>query len=400
MTTRRTFLQNAGVISLAPMLPKFVHRDLHGAENGDAEEKDNGRILVVIQLDGGNDGLNTVVPYGDELYAKYRRALRIEPEKVLKIDSQVGLHPSMRGTMDLFEDQRLTIVQGVGYPNPNRSHFESMAIWHHASLESNHHDGNGWLGRAFDQVSHNGSSPHAVSVGHSSIPAAIQGRRSKVVGLTDFRDLKLHSKVESLTVANESDDLNAFVARTVHQSYEVAKQWEDHVAQDQGTAYPSTKLARDLKLAARMIKLGSKSRVYYALQPGYDTHAGQTIPHSQLLSELSGALKAFLDDMQLAKLDDRVIVMAFSEFGRRVQENGSSGTDHGAAGPVFLAGKHVAGGCFGDHPSLSDLDDGDLKMSIDFRQLYATILNEWLGIGLEQTLSKSFSALPIISSIT
>lgn len=396
MTSRRTFLKNAGIVSLSPMLPVFLHRDLFGAE-----DKDDGRILVVIQLDGGNDGLNTVIPYRDELYTKYRPDLRIKEDQVLRIDPQVGLHPSMRGAMDLLEDQRLVVVQGVGYPNPNRSHFESMAIWHHARLDPKYHDGNGWLGRAFDQLSSKKeSSPHAVVIGQSTTPAAIQGRRSKVITLSDFRDLTLHTDVESRTTTSESDDLTAFIARTVHQSYEVARHWDDHSAEDPSTAYPSSKLASDLRLASRMIKLGSKSRVYYASQSGYDTHAGQALVHGRLLSELSGALKAFLDDMQLAKLDDRVIVFVFSEFGRRVQENGSSGTDHGAAGPVFLAGKNVTSGCLGDHPSTSELDDGDLKMSIDFRRLYATVLDQWLGLDSEQVLSQSYTPVPVIKSVT
>ncbi|HBE71575.1 MAG TPA: hypothetical protein DDW52_25815 [Planctomycetaceae bacterium] len=398
MINRRKLVQNSGIVSLAPFLPAFLHNSVQGDEKENAALRDEKKLLVVIQLTGGNDGLNTVIPYDNELYQRHRPSLGIPADRVLKINSQIGFHPSMRAAADLLESGRLSIVQGVGYPNPNRSHFESMAIWHHAHVDSRHHDGNGWLGRSFDYgTSVDGATDATVAVGDAQIPAAIRGRRAKAIALAALDDLKLMSAINAPKQNDYQGALASFVARTIQHSYQVSKDWEAEGTEG-AAQYPATKLAGDLRLAAQLIKSGAGSRVYYASQPGYDTHAVQARTHGDLLREFSEALKAFLDDMQDSGLDDRVLVLAFSEFGRRVTENGSSGTDHGAAGPVFLAGKHIAAGCVGSHPSLVDLLDGDLKMSIDFRQIYASLLEQWLGIESKRVLSQVYTQLPILKA--
>jgi uncharacterized protein (DUF1501 family) len=396
MNTRRQFLQQSALISLAPLVPAFIARSA-SAENLSADD----RVLVVIQLDGGNDGLNTVIPFADENYARFRRELRIKSDDILKLDSAVGLNPAMKTAADLFQDGRLTVVQGVGYPNPNRSHFESMAIWHHARLDSGDHDGNGWLGRASESIQpRNTSTPDSIYVGADGLPAALRGRRSTPVALQNESDLKL--AVADVAIGNQPDDsqdIAAFVQRSVAQSYEAARRFRES-NDAKGTAeanYPGTKLGEKLKLVAKLLKLGGGTRIFYVSQPGYDTHAAQLYPHADLLREFAGGLKAFLNDLKSAKLDDRVVVLAFSEFGRRVEENGSAGTDHGAAGPVFLAGSKVRGGIVGSHPSLTDLDRGDLKMAIDFREVYATLLAQWLGVSSTQTLRAEFAQLNLLS---
>ncbi len=392
MISRRHFLNRSAIVSLAPWLPAF----LPGSVSATATS--NEKILVVIQLSGGNDGLNTVVPFADELYARQRKDLRIPTDRVLKLNNQVGLHPSMRSAMDLFQDGRLTVVQGVGYPNPNRSHFESMSIWHHARLESDGHDGHGWLGRAADARTM-ATDTDSYWIGSGEIPQALLGRRANAIALENESDLSLTEPSAATSAPDTSSaNIESFVSRTIHQSFAAARSLDSRMTTQQSATYPSTELGRQMRLASRLIKLDGDARVYYVSQSGYDTHSGQLPTHAQLLREFSDALKAFLEDMRDAKLDERIVVLVFSEFGRRVQENGSSGTDHGAAGPVFLAGKQVAGGLVGEQPSLTDLDDGDLKMDIDFRRVYATLLDAWLGIDSKLVLGASFEPMALLAN--
>ena len=398
MNTRRRFLKQSALVSFAPFVPAFLPRSLRGAE-ARADE----RVLVVIQLDGGNDGLNTVIPFRDELYAKHRRELRIAETEVLKLNDSLGLHPGMRAAADLFEQGRLTIVQGVGYPNPNRSHFESMSIWHHARLDASQHDSIGWLGRVGDsEPGRNEAGPESIYVGGEAIPVALRGRRSEAVSLANESDLQLYAPFESVAASSSaSGTLDAFVQRTLDGSFDAARRFaESGEAATGEAAYPSSELARKLKLIARLIKLGGGMRVFYISQPGYDTHSAQLNTHRRLLSTFARALKAFLDDLQSAGLEDRVVTLAFSEFGRRVKENGSAGTDHGAAGPMFLAGRSVRGGIVGEHPSLEDLERGDLKMSIDFRSIYAAALEDWLAIPAGPVLSAEFKRPTLFQAST
>lgn len=396
MTTRRQFLKDSAIVSLSPFVPAFLGRSLAADDL-----KADARVLVVIQLDGGNDGLNTVIPWSDENYGKHRRELRIAEQDILKLDDAIGLHPQMKPAAQLFEDRRLAIVQGVGYPNPNRSHFESMAIWHHARRDERLHDGIGWLGRAADSVRRGNGIADSIYVGSEAIPVALRGRRANSVSLENETDLKLTTDVSSNgSGAAATNDLAAFVSRTTAQSYAAAKRFsESSEAQSGGgDGYPQSKLGQKLRLVAKLLKLGGGTRVYYVSQTGYDTHAAQLFQHSQLLREFSTALTALVDDMAACGFTDRVVVLAFSEFGRRVEENGSAGTDHGVAGPVFLAGAPVAGGLVGAHPSLLDLDAGDLKTSIDFRQIYAAVLDNWLGIRSTGVLGERFEPLELFRS--
>ncbi len=391
MSNRREFLKQSALVSLSPLVPLFLRQSV-----GAAELKPDERTLVVIQLDGGNDGLNTVIPFADENYARFRRELRINPENVLKLDGEVGLHPQMKPAAQLFEEGRLAIVQGVGYPNPNRSHFESMAIWHHARVKSDEHDRIGWLGRAADQSKRaNSAAADSIYIGAEAVPVALRGRRANAVSLENESDLKLAAGITGGGDPAAAGDLAAYVQQTVDRSFEAARRFsESSEAKTTGSdPYPGSKLGQKLRLISRLLKLGGGTRIYYASQPGFDTHSAQSFQHARLLSEFSSALKAFLDDLRGAKLEDRVIVLAFSEFGRRVEENGSAGTDHGCAGPVLLAGANVQGGVVGRHPSLSDLDEGDLKMSVDFRQVYATLLEHWLGADADAVLGRSFAPL-------
>jgi uncharacterized protein (DUF1501 family) len=388
--SRRDLFRRIPLIALAPAVPGFIAR-LAGA----ATAEQDGRLVVVIQLDGGNDGLNTVVPFGDEAYARNRPALKLATDRLIKVSDGIGLHPAMGAAGKLLEAGQLAIVPGVGYPNPNRSHFASMAIWQTARLDEEEHAATGWLGRGLD------STPGASSmfIGPGAIPPTIRGRRSPASSLERIDDLTLDPAFVRPEIPADGDDLLAFVRRSTLDAYASSDRLAE-LATDQSSAarYPGTGLATRLKLVARLIKGGYAARVFYTVQSGYDTHAQQAGTHYGLLNELSGALKAFLDDLADAKLADRVLVLCFSEFGRRVRENGSAGTDHGAAGPVFLAGPRVEPGLRGAYPSLTDLDSGDLKPAVDFRRVYATILENWLGIPAEAALGARFAPLALLKS--
>jgi uncharacterized protein (DUF1501 family) len=408
--TRRDFLKTSTLFALAPTIPGFLAQTARAAK----VERD-GRVLVVIQLDGGNDGINTVVPFADEGYAKHRKVLRIPKERLVKVNDQVGLHPSLADAGKLLDTGQFAIVQGVSYPNPNRSHFRSMAIWHSARLDPEEHGGLGWLGRALDDgesARHpytpprsgegKGGGAGSLLIGSGPPPVAIRGRRSVASALERPEDFALAAGADprkAIIKKEMADDLTAFVQRSMLDAYATADRLaEVAAAKDTDSRYPGSSLAGRLQLIARLLKAGFGTRIYYTLQPGYDTHSAQLQTHGQLLFELAGALKAFLDDLAAAKLADRVAVLMFSEFGRTVDENGSAGTDHGTSGPVFLAGSGVKPGLVGTTPSLLDLDPkhGDLKVGIDFRQVYAAVLEDWLNLPSPSALGGTFQKLPLL----
>lgn len=390
---RRQFLKSTGLVSLTPLVPGFVNR-LAASTKPETDRS----ILVVLELSGGNDGINTLVPFRDEKYRELRPQLALDPDTLHKINDSMGLHRSLQGCKELFDDGTLSIVNGVGYPNPNRSHFESMGIWHRGIREGKRESGAGWLGHALDLARQKGQTDmDGYFVGRDAVAEAMIGRRAQVAALSRFGDLQLSESIESIASANQQDDVTAFVQQQMSDSYATARQMESAAQETTASGgYRNSRLGQQMRLVSRLIKTGSAARVYYTRQGGYDTHAQQTNTHSQLLFELSSSLKTFTDDMNASGLGDRVVVMAFSEFGRRVHENGSAGTDHGTAGPVFLAGNTVNGGLSGETTSLTDLEEGDLKTQFDFRRIYATLLDRWLEIDSSKVLGKSFEHLPII----
>jgi uncharacterized protein (DUF1501 family) len=401
MSSRREFLKatlaGSPLIALASTVPGFLARTARAATAEKAA-----RVLVVIQLDGGNDGINTVVPFADEGYAKHRKLLRIRADTLLKFDGNVGLHPSMRDAASLWESGRLAVLPGVGYPNPNRSHFESMAIWQTARLDPEEGNALGWLGQGLDAASTEATRASSLCVGNGATPLALRGRRSVASVMERVDELSLDTsavRLNDVRPSAKSDDLLAYVRRSTLDAYASS----DRIAAltagaADATRYPEVALADRLRTVARLLKGGHPARVYYTSQTGYDTHAGQLGTHSELLYEFSTALRAFLDDLAASGLEERVLVMAFSEFGRRVAENSSIGTDHGTSGLVFLAGPHVRPGLVGKYPSLTDLSDGDLKTLVDFRAVYATILARWLDLPSEVALGGKFEPLTLLKS--
>jgi uncharacterized protein (DUF1501 family) len=417
MLARRDFLKQSSLLALAPSIPGFLARTARAA----APLRD-GRVLVVVELNGGNDGINTVVPFADEGYAKHRKKLRLAKDRLVKVNDKIGLHPALANFGKLLEAGQLAIAQGVSYPNPSRSHFRSMATWHTGRLDPEEHKGAGWLGRGLDTVpspptplptgergdkttplprGERGRGEGAILVGSGPPPVAIRGRRSIASAIERPEDFSLIAGADpraALSREEPADDLSAFVQRSMLDAYATADGLKRLAGDTDDARYPSTGLASRLRLIARLIKVGLDTRVFYTLQSGYDTHSAQLFAHSSLLFELSGALKAFLDDLTVAKLAQRVVVVIFSEFGRTVCENGSAGTDHGTAGPVFLAGSSVKGGLVGATPSLIDLDpkDGDLRRSLDFRQIWATLLDDWLGLSAKEALGGTFEHIRLL----
>jgi uncharacterized protein (DUF1501 family) len=400
MHFRRDFLRRASLIALAPMVPVFVAHTARAAK----PDRD-GRILVILELGGGNDGINTLVPFADEGYAKCRKTLRLPKEQLIKLNDSAGLHPAMKEAGQLLESNRLAIVQAVGYPNPSRSHFESMAIWHSARVDRDERNSLGWIGRGLDDGPKPCSdAPAAVFIGAGQMPAALRSRRSVASGLTRPEDFVLAPEVKPGPGGlgpEPKDDLLAFVRRSTLDGYASAGRMAEVIRKaDRDGHYPPTNLGSQLGLIARLIRGDMGTRVYYAIQASYDTHAGQAGTHFLLLRELSGALKAFLDDLATAKLAERVTVLVFSEFGRTIQENGGFGTDHGTAGLVFLAGPSVKAGIVGTMPKLLDPDPkhGDLRVGLDFRRVYATVLEDWLGLPAKAALNGAFEKLPLFRS--
>jgi uncharacterized protein (DUF1501 family) len=374
--------------------------------------KRDGRVLVVIQLDGGNDGINTVVPFADEGYAKYRKVLRLPKERLLKIDKEVGLHPAMHEAAKLLESGQLAVVQGVGYPNPSRSHYKSMAIWHSANVNLPKEDvidaeskaTYGWIGQGLDGGPRPADgSAGATFIGTGAMPAALRSRRSVASAVTRLEDLVLNLKKKPAAEPSieRGKDLAAFVQRCTLDAYATSERMTEVLrAKDTGGTYPANRLADQLRIIARLIKSGVGTRVFYTSQwrNAYDTHAVQLPVQAELLSELSGGLKAFLDDMAASCLAERIAVLCFSEFGRRVAENDSQGTDHGTAGPVLVAGPKVKAGLIGAAPKLLDLEDGDLKMSVDFRRVCAAVLEKWLELPAKTALGGEFAPLPLFNA--
>lgn len=404
-SSRRRFISNGVGASIALGInSKIPDVLLHAAEHS----KKSDRILVFVQLTGGNDGLNTVIPYRDENYEKARPKLALSSSQRMEIDDSLALHQSLSGFEALMQKGLATIVQGVGYDSPNRSHFESMDIWH-TCLRKNEARTEGWLGKYLDQyASKNGGNVPALHLGNRQQPSALMSRNVRVPSINALEEFQLSNDSELLRSLlheataiqrSQANDLLGFV-QTSTTSAIVAS---DRVTEASGKYesnidYPDSRLGTQLKTVAQLIDAGMKTQIYYVELDGFDTHAKQAQAHATLLKEWSDAVSAFTSDMHTKEHGERICVVSFSEFGRRVAENASEGTDHGAAAPMFLCGGGLGSSVVGDFPSLTDLNDGDLKHAIDFRSVYATLLDQWLGIDAETILGNDYSQLDLFSA--
>lgn len=367
------------------------------------------RIIVAIQLAGGNDGLNMVVPYGNGSYYQARKSIAIPVDKVMKLNDQIGLNPAMSGMHNLYQTGKLAILQGVGYPDPNRSHFRSIEIWQTARPDKI--EDTGWLGRYLDLLySGRDNLFPAVNV-DPLLPKTLFGAKVNVPSVSNINDFRFrtdphYAKDRSAQVSAFNDiyadyALNRPNVELLRKAGVDANRASDHLRDlvskyRSSAAYPDGGFGKSMKFIAQMITGKLDCSVYGASLNGFDTHSNQTVQQDRLLKELSDGLAAFYSDLEAHNVHDEVLVLVFSEFGRRVAENGARGTDHGTAAPMFVLGSGVKGGIYGEHPDFGNLDNGDLKYKIDFRNVYATILDRWMKADSREILFHKFDDLGFI----
>ncbi len=458
MLNRRQLLKRAlhtsPLLALGSTVPQFLARTAQAAA---ATPKNRDKILVVVELTGGNDGLNMVVPYGDDLYQKARPTLGIKKDEVIRIDDLMGLNPALKPLEKMLGDHQLATLQGVGYPNPNRSHSEAMDIWHTADPRGRSRAG--WLGQAIGLMPLAEGKIPALGLGDNKLPLALQGAPGGVPNVNPNQEYGLELSwpqfqndsaakpappppvVEKKTEKSEKGaaekawdpyaadatgdaarkarldaiaarkrlihDLTAaapdrpnsmaqFARRTALETFSTVDRLNELLATARRNGgYFGGNLTGRLQLIARMIQADFGARVYFASLGSFDTHGNQRPDQDKLLGELADALQRFFADLNESGNADRVVLLTFSEFGRRVHENDSHGTDHGAASSLFLAGPRVKGGLIGKHPSLANLEDGDLRFHTDFRSVYATILEDWLHCDSRRVLGEKFDRLPL-----
>src|SRR5712691_6556142 len=417
--TRRSLIGRGALLVASGFLaPSFITRTAialgnPAAQSGpvvlDASKKKN--ILVVLQLSGGNDGINTLIPFGDANYAKYRPTLGIPTGDVLKLTDSVGLHPSLVKIKGLYDQGKVAVIQGVGYPNPNRSHFRSMDIWHSAQPET--FERSGWLGRYVSacQCAQDNALP-AISVGDqlntmfwtdtTLVPAVASIGAFSFLTDTKYKNDRTFQMQTLQNIYSQAGNWSAYeglIRRGTLQALAGSDELQKVAASYQTPIqYPANNgLANQLKLVAQVIAGNLGTRLFSVSMGGYDTHANQKPTQDKNLAQLGDALDAFMQDLANIHQQDNVVVMTFSEFGRRVKQNGSNGTDHGTAEPMFIIGNAVQGGMYGSYPSLSDLDNnGDLKFNADFRSVYAGILRDVVGADPTPILSGSYDPINVI----
>jgi uncharacterized protein (DUF1501 family) len=425
MLSRRIFVQDGfKVVSLGLAMPHIFTRAVQaaGVEAGrDAsvlnspDQQSNDlyakRTLIVVQMAGGNDGLNTVVPYTDGVYLQNRKNVGIPEDQVLKLDDRFGLHPAMGGMKSLWDDGKMAIVHGVGYPNPSFSHFRAMDIWQNANPEGKASEG--WLAKLVKGAVDRRGHPFAGFAAGGTLPPALMSPDYPVPAVGDVNSFKLLP--DPRFAADATARQNALVK--LYQSYpggapfaQVLQSTEEgtlssidqlqkaHAAYKPAVEYPRDGFGAGLKLLAETITGNLGVKVGYVTIGGFDTHSNEKNTHQRLLQSLSDGLKAFWDDLVAQGKADDVMIMSWSEFGRRVGENGSNGTDHGTAGPQFIIGNGLRGGHWGDPVNLNDLSQGNLTFTTDFRSVYATVMDGWLGAPAEKLLGARFQTLGFLGA--
>jgi uncharacterized protein (DUF1501 family) len=410
MLTRRDFLAG-GLLSTAAgiTVPAVLAKGVLAATNDGIH---NDRVLVVLQMGGGNDGLNTVVPFADPAYANARPTIGIPGDKVLRINDQVGLNPALPQLRSLYDAGRVAIVQGVGYDRPTYSHFEGLHVWEHADPQRRQTDG--WLGKLLAlQLDSQGHPLAGCALGQASTPAELRaagGRVSVIESAASYRIQGGTGREVAASALYRTTpgiygalfDQALGTARSGIAALQDTSKYTPSVSYTpKSTVYGSKNdLASALQLTAQMIVTQPSVKVCHVVLGGFDTHQQETTRQTALLAYVDAAVSAFMQDLEAHGQADRVVLMTWSEFGRRVAENGSRGTDHGSAAPVFVVGKPVAGGLYGEPPSLTSLvDDGNLKYTTDFRSVYQTVIRDWLGADAGSVLGASFPELPLLKAV-
>jgi uncharacterized protein (DUF1501 family) len=398
LINRRKFLHLGSLATGTAMLPKFL-KAFEGGSYGLAGNK----VLVIIQLSGGNDGLNTVIPVNNDIYYRERPGLSIAKEKALILNAEAGLHPSLTNLKALYDEGNLAILNNVGYPNPDRSHFRSMDIWQTAS-NSNEYLNSGWLGRYLDAQCMGCSKPTQVLEMDDMLSLALSGEQMKGIALRDPKRLYETSQdpffkdLLQAGLREQAEDPASYLYKVMAETLSGA----DYIFQQSKLrpsvrVYPNSEIGKNLKTIASLISSDINTRVYYVSLGSFDTHVGQQAKQEKLFNELNEAIKPFTEDLKSNNRFEDVLMMSFSEFGRRVGENGSGGTDHGTANNMFLIGGGLKNkGILNEMPDLSNLTDGDLNQQLDFKRVYATVLSKWLQADDHKILGKQYEYLNFI----
>tara|TARA_B110000093_G_scaffold29692_1_gene29880 strand:+ start:426 stop:1616 length:1191 start_codon:yes stop_codon:yes gene_type:complete len=394
---RRDFLIKSSMASSVVLVPSFMK----------AFESLDPRLfgykkLVVIQLSGGNDGLNTLIPYRNDLYYSNRPGISIPKNRLIDMNGELGLNENLSPLKALYDKGYLSIINNVGYPNPNRSHFRSTDIWHTASNASEYLD-SGWMGRYIDQY---GKKPYTGIEVDDSLSLILKGRTINGVATKDAKKMFNNAKtpffskvLETQTETHLSEHNLGYLYKTMVGAKSSAKYiYETSKTSTSTKSYPNNPFAKQLKTTAEFINSKLETKVYYVSMGGFDTHANQANRQSRLLKTYSEAIDVFVKDLEASDSFKDTLILTFSEFGRRVQQNAAGGTDHGAANNLFVIGKNLKKpGLYNDSPDLTNLDkNGDLKYTIDFRSVYATLLDQWLDASHSKVLGSSFETLDFI----
>ncbi len=395
---RKEFIQIGSLATASLLVPKFLK-----AFESKSMVLPGNKVVVILQLSGGNDGLNTVIPYRNDLYYRARPKLGIAKDKVLTLTDEVGLNPALKGLKELYDDGSLSVLNNVGYPNPDRSHFRSMDIWHTAS-NSNEYWTSGWMGRYLDSQCKGCDKPTQAIEIDDILSLALKGEEIKGIAVKDPRRLygTANEKFFRDIMKNHTDEagdqpadyLYKTMAETLSSADYIFKQSRMHPT---NAVYPTTNLGNSLKTIASLIYSEINTKVYYVSLGSFDTHINQEGQQNRLFTEMNDAIKAFVKDLKEQHRFDDVLLFSFSEFGRRVEQNASNGTDHGTANNMFMiSGGLKQKGILNPMPDLSDLNEGDLKYNVDFKNVYATILNKWLMADDKSILMKQYEHLNFI----
>ncbi|WP_259017033.1 DUF1501 domain-containing protein [Emticicia fluvialis] len=400
MASRRDFIKQSALATIGGMLVPHFLKAYETQHLG--VEPVNGKVLVVVQLSGGNDGLNTVIPYTNDIYYKARPNIGIAPDKVLKLNNELGLNPAMDGLRRLYDDGLVSIINNVGYPNPDRSHFRSMDIWHTAS-ESTEYLNTGWLGRYLDANCAGHCTPYQALEIDDTLSLSMKGENVKALAVKDTEKLYRQvsrpfiSKVAGVAPVSVNQNLS-YMYKTLAETSSSAEflHTQSKIYKSSAT-YPVGELGQRLKTIAELIISDLPTRVYYVSVSGFDTHFNQLNQQERLLQNYSSAIQVFVNDLQKNNKINDVVIMTFSEFGRRVKENASAGTDHGTANNLFLIGGSLKRPeILNEAPDLTNLDEGDLKFSVDFRDIYESLLNDWLHSDAKKILGRVSGNLKLV----
>lgn len=420
--TRRDLVKNGiSIAALGLVAPSFLVKSAYALGNGgrhratgdslltggtggsDALKKN---VLVVVQLSGGNDGLGTVIPYTDQTYFSSRPTLAPKPDEILKLTGSVGLHPSLGGLKGLYDNGHMAVLQGVGYPNPNRSHFRSMEIWQSARPDVK--EPTGWLGRLLEADDDDiENTLRAINIGNL-LPRTLWNETTLVPSITNMESYQF--RTDGRYMGDPSAQVDAIHHLCDHAVHGTEEEYVSQAAVDAfassdtlktavgryqtSVQYGNNPFAEGLKLIAQVIAADLGTRIFYISLGGFDTHSSQAAQHGALLAMLDQGVSSFYNDLEKMGKADHVALMTFSEFGRRVHENGSAGTDHGTSLPMFLVGGNIKGGIYGNNPDLTNLDQGDLRMQTDFRSVYSSVLTNWLGADPSKVIPGNYSNIP------